>query len=88
MSVERGPSVVIDSDPEAEGESDAIQLLDSLKDEAQEDSELLGKYEEIIEGVDNYAIAKIRHVRYQKNDTARHHLGEKYHERFDTMNED
>ena len=88
MSVEREPSAVIDSDPEAEGESDAIQLLDSLKVQAQEDSDLMGKYEEIIDGVGNYAIAKIRHVRYSESNTARSHLGEKYYERFNTMNED
>ncbi len=87
MGIERGSSLVAEPEPEAKSPSESLAVLDTLKEQAQADSELMERYEGIINSIDNYATAKIRHVRFAENDVARHHLGERYEGRFSELNE-
>lgn len=84
MTLERGSAVI---GPEAEMPH-SLAILDTLRLQASEDEELAEKYEEVINLIDNYALAKMRHTQYAERNQSRIQLDERYAQRFNEMNQD
>lgn len=86
MSLERPPQLSLENAHEAPPE--AIETLDTLHEQALSDPELMASYELVVGNIQDYAIAKIRHVKFSENDLARQHLAEQYEDKFNAMNFD
>ncbi|PIT98195.1 MAG: hypothetical protein COT71_02020 [Candidatus Andersenbacteria bacterium CG10_big_fil_rev_8_21_14_0_10_54_11] len=79
MSLERGRPLT-ETTPDKEPLS-SEEIIDKMRLAASQDDQLADQYEEIMEDVDNYALAKMQHAQYIERNQTRLQLDERYRER-------